>query len=329
MFVMDEADKLLSPEFVPLIDRLLSFTPPTRQVLCFSATFPKTVVAFRDQWCPGAHEINLMEELTLKGVTQFYAFVDERQKVHCICEGSLVSLADGSSLPIEQVHKGAQVLSYHAALAPGETEGLAVRQVDAVLDQGRRDCVELLFSDKRTLVCTPDHRIRTADGRWVLAGELEVGTDEVAVSGQRPSAAAEKVEKVAYDVHRDARLLPLSRVRLVGRRDVGVKHVYDLSVPSAQGEDTRSFVANGVVVHNVSSRIRNPANRLLFFPPSDRCPLRCSALDRSACRPCSRSSTSTSASSSATPSRASSCWPRRSQNWDRRVGLKGTTAPLD
>ena len=29
-----------------------------------------------------AYEINLMEELTLKGVTQYYAFVEERQKVH-------------------------------------------------------------------------------------------------------------------------------------------------------------------------------------------------------------------------------------------------------
>ena len=31
---------------------------------------------------------------------------------------------------------------------------------------------------------------------------------------------------------------------------MGEKHVWDLSVPSVQGEDTRSFVANGVVVHN-------------------------------------------------------------------------------
>jgi ATP-dependent RNA helicase DDX6/DHH1 len=30
------------------------------------------------------HEINLMEELTLKGVTQYYAYVEERQKVHCL-----------------------------------------------------------------------------------------------------------------------------------------------------------------------------------------------------------------------------------------------------
>lgn len=30
------------------------------------------------------HKINLMEILTLKGVTQYYAFVEEKQKVHCL-----------------------------------------------------------------------------------------------------------------------------------------------------------------------------------------------------------------------------------------------------
>ena len=30
------------------------------------------------------YEINLMDELTLKGITQYYAFVQERQKVHCL-----------------------------------------------------------------------------------------------------------------------------------------------------------------------------------------------------------------------------------------------------
>ncbi|KTF93150.1 hypothetical protein cypCar_00045684, partial [Cyprinus carpio] len=30
------------------------------------------------------YEINLMDELTLKGVTQYYAYVTERQKVHCL-----------------------------------------------------------------------------------------------------------------------------------------------------------------------------------------------------------------------------------------------------
>ena len=30
------------------------------------------------------YEINLMDELTLKGITQYYAFVQEKQKVHCL-----------------------------------------------------------------------------------------------------------------------------------------------------------------------------------------------------------------------------------------------------
>lgn len=84
MFVMDEADKLLSPEFVPLLERLLSYCDKERQIMCVSATFPKNVVAFRDKWMKDVHEINLMDELTLKGVTQYYAFVEERQKVICL-----------------------------------------------------------------------------------------------------------------------------------------------------------------------------------------------------------------------------------------------------
>jgi len=82
--VMDEADKLLSPEFQPLIERLLNFCAPNRQVLLFSATFPITVKTFKDRNLRDPYEINLMETLTLKGITQYYAFVEERQKVHCL-----------------------------------------------------------------------------------------------------------------------------------------------------------------------------------------------------------------------------------------------------
>jgi len=82
--VMDEADKLLSPEFQDLIDKLLTFCSPKRQVLLFSATFPVTVKQFKDKFLQKPYEVNLMDELTLKGVTQYYAFVEERQKVHCL-----------------------------------------------------------------------------------------------------------------------------------------------------------------------------------------------------------------------------------------------------
>lgn len=83
MICLDEADKLLSPEFMPLVENIISLMPRERQILLFSATFPVKVKTFKDRCMRKPYEINLMEELTLKGVTQYYAFVEERQKVHC------------------------------------------------------------------------------------------------------------------------------------------------------------------------------------------------------------------------------------------------------
>jgi superfamily II DNA/RNA helicase len=79
-----QADKLLSPEFMPVLEDLIGFCAPKRQILMFSATFPITVKEFKEKHVENPYEVNLMDELTLIGVTQYYAFVEERQKVHCL-----------------------------------------------------------------------------------------------------------------------------------------------------------------------------------------------------------------------------------------------------
>eukprot|EP00178_Gracilaria_changii_P014439 TRINITY_DN406_c0_g2_i1.p1 TRINITY_DN406_c0_g2~~TRINITY_DN406_c0_g2_i1.p1 ORF type:complete len:422 (-),score=68.68 TRINITY_DN406_c0_g2_i1:879-2111(-) len=85
MLVMDEADKLLSPEFSHVIEQIISnFMPADRQISLFSATFPVAVKGFRDRFLRKPYEINLMDELTLQGITQYYAFVEESKKVHCL-----------------------------------------------------------------------------------------------------------------------------------------------------------------------------------------------------------------------------------------------------
>uniref|UniRef100_A0A671WJ88 RNA helicase n=1 Tax=Sparus aurata TaxID=8175 RepID=A0A671WJ88_SPAAU len=84
MIVMDEADKLLSQDFVVIIEDIISFFPKERQILLYSATFPISVQKFMSKHLKKPYEINLMEELTLKGITQYYAYVTERQKVHCL-----------------------------------------------------------------------------------------------------------------------------------------------------------------------------------------------------------------------------------------------------
>jgi len=84
MLVLDEADKLLSQDFKGMLDKVISFLPRERQILLYSATFPLTVESFMRKHLKEPYEINLMDELTLKGITQYYAFVQERQKVHCL-----------------------------------------------------------------------------------------------------------------------------------------------------------------------------------------------------------------------------------------------------
>jgi len=84
MLVLDEADKLLSQDFKNMLDNLIAFLPQDRQILLYSATFPMTVDAFIKKHMHNPYEINLMEELTLKGITQYYAYVQEKQKVHCL-----------------------------------------------------------------------------------------------------------------------------------------------------------------------------------------------------------------------------------------------------
>jgi len=81
---LDEADKLLSTGFINLVEEILEDCPSSMQLLLYSATFPAFVQDFCEKWMPTHDQINLMSSLTLKGVTQYYAYVDEKQKVLCL-----------------------------------------------------------------------------------------------------------------------------------------------------------------------------------------------------------------------------------------------------
>ncbi|PYH41146.1 DNA repair protein SMC6 [Aspergillus saccharolyticus JOP 1030-1] len=77
-FVMDEADKLLSPEFTPVIEQLLSFHPKDRQVMLFSATFPLIVKSFKINqsiiFCNSTNRVELLaKKITELGYSCFYS----------------------------------------------------------------------------------------------------------------------------------------------------------------------------------------------------------------------------------------------------------------
>ncbi|GMM29661.1 DExD/H-box ATP-dependent RNA helicase [Martiniozyma asiatica (nom. inval.)] len=157
-FVMDEADKMLSVEFVRVVDQILDFFPRSSstpkgnkyQSLLFSATFPITVKDFMQRHLNEPYEINLMDELTLRGITQYYAFVEEKQKLHCL--NTLFS-----KLQINQAIIFCNSTNRVELLAKKITElGFSCYYSHARMAQADRNTVFHQFrqGNVRTLVCT-------------------------------------------------------------------------------------------------------------------------------------------------------------------------------
>jgi ATP-dependent RNA helicase DDX6/DHH1 len=84
VLVLDEVDKLLSIDFKQIVAKIIEIMPKEKQIMLFSATYPQEIKEFQQKYIPEPQFINLMDELTLKGVTQYYAYLEEKEKLHCL-----------------------------------------------------------------------------------------------------------------------------------------------------------------------------------------------------------------------------------------------------
>ena len=84
ILVLDEADKLLSQDFKGFVIDIIKYLPRERQIMLFSATFPSDVRDFKDKYLKQPVLLNLMEELTLFGITQYYTYIEEKLKLQCL-----------------------------------------------------------------------------------------------------------------------------------------------------------------------------------------------------------------------------------------------------
>lgn len=85
---------------------------------------------------------------------------------NCVSIGTDISLSNGTSVKVEQLHGTESLLAY------GADRGIVARHATQLIDNGKRRVIELLFLDGRRLVVTPDHRILRSDGEWIEAREL-------------------------------------------------------------------------------------------------------------------------------------------------------------
>ncbi len=100
----------------------------------------------------------------------------------CIAAGTPVLQANGTARAIEQMPAAGGTMVY----APDGESRLARAVQSEMMVQGERECVTLVLQDGRRLVCTPDHQILCADGRWVRADQLTLGETRVVAALEAP-----------------------------------------------------------------------------------------------------------------------------------------------
>lgn len=88
MFILDEADEMLSSGFKEQIYNIFRLLPETTQVVLLSATMPQEVLEVTTKFMNNPVRILVKkDELTLEGIKQFYINVElEEYKFDCLCD---------------------------------------------------------------------------------------------------------------------------------------------------------------------------------------------------------------------------------------------------
>lgn len=146
---------------------------------------------------------------------------------NCITGDSLVTLANGTSIRIDNMNNNNTVLGWNGkGLVPSEQTNFKY--------QGEKECLQITLSDGRSIKCTPEHRLLVKNNDvidWKQADKLDLTNDTVVCS-------IGSINVINYE--KNWCLLPILDVK-----SIGIHKVYDISVAK-----TESFIANGIVVHN-------------------------------------------------------------------------------
>ncbi len=141
---------------------------------------------------------------------------------HCVPAGTLITLANGTSKKIENIRINDRVASWNNKIVFN-------CKVDAVIDQGYKKCMIIRLENDQNFIATADHKILSSlknDLDYIEMSKLTI-----------------KHKVIIYDDNNYQYISISSEPQLYKNGEP--QHVYDLSVPG-----NRSFVANGVVVHN-------------------------------------------------------------------------------
>jgi len=134
VFVLDEADEMLSRGFLESMKKVIAHIPPECRVCLFSATMPKEIVELTTNFMTDPAKILVKnEQLTLEGIKQYYLMLKKEWKlellleiykgvdiaqaiIYCNSKKSVENLAD------EMTKRGHMVSSMHSELQQADRD---------------------------------------------------------------------------------------------------------------------------------------------------------------------------------------------------------------
>lgn len=84
IIALDEADKMMSSSNIHNIERILSECPKDSQKILLSATYHEEISSHVSRLVENPHFVNVMDNLTLKGIKTYYCYIEEKKKLQAL-----------------------------------------------------------------------------------------------------------------------------------------------------------------------------------------------------------------------------------------------------
>lgn len=205
MFILDEADEMLSSGFKEQIYNIFTLLPESTQVVLLSATMPQDVLEVTTKFMQNPVRILVKnDELTLEGIKQYYVNVEEEDyKFDCLCD-LYDSISVTQAVIFCNTRSKVELLTTQL-----KGQNFTVSAIHADLPQGDRDVImkEFRSGSSRILISTD-----------LLARGIDVQQVSLVINYDLPS------NKENY-IHR------IGRGGRFGRKGVAINLVVNRDVP--------------------------------------------------------------------------------------------------
>jgi ATP-dependent RNA helicase RhlE len=179
--ILDEADRMLDMGFHDDIQRIISFLPPDRQTLMFSATMPPKIRELAKSTLKNPEEINIALSKPAEGVVQAAFSVYDSQKVPLILH----------LLQAKQITSGIIFCSTKSSVKVLDRElrnkGVKCAAIHSDLDQMEREAILLDFRNRKT------HIVVATD---ILSRGIDITGIELVLNNDVPGDAEDYIHRV-------------------------------------------------------------------------------------------------------------------------------------